>query len=138
MLILIVKTSDFSEIKNIRTVVFSELSLSEGDLFDQDDNILDQFLIKNNNVPVGVFRLRVVGKSHKIERMGVLPKFRSKGFGKIALEEIKFLSRNLKMSRLVLDSIYDVRDFYAKSGFIQEGNVYSKVGIPHVKMYFEL
>jgi len=37
-----------------------------------------------------------------------------------------------------LDSIYAIRDFYTKSGFIQIGNVYSKVGIPHVKMSINL
>ena len=137
-MISIVKTKDFSEIKSIRTAVFYELRLSEDELFDQDDNILDQFLIKNDDVSVGAFRLRAIGKSHKIERMGILPEFRSKGFGRMALEEIKILSRNLKISRLVLDAIYDVRDFYAKSGFIQESNAYPKAGIPHVKMYFEL
>ena len=135
---MIVKTNNFSEVKNIRTIVFSKLHLSDDNLFDEDDSILDQFLIKNNDVIVGAFRLRPLGNSFKIERMGILPEFHSQGFGKMALEEIKILSRNLKMSRLILDAIYDVRDFYTKSGFLQEGSIYSKIGIPHVKMYYEL
>ena len=137
-MILIVKTNNFSEIKQTRTSIFSKLPLSEDDLFDEDDFVLDQFLIKNNDVIVGSFRLRPVGDSHKIERMGILPEFHARGFGKMALEEVKTLSRTMKMSRLNLDAIYDVKDFYAKLGFIQEGSVYSKVGIPHVKMYFDL
>ena len=121
-------------------MVFSKLPLSDDDLFDNDDSTLDQFLIKNDidGESVGSFRLRPVDDSYKIERMGILPKFHSQGFGRLALEEIKILSRNCNMSRLILDSIFDVREFYAKSGFVQEGNVYSKVGIPHIKMYFEL
>ena len=139
-MISICKTIHFSEIKQIRRLVFSKLPLSDDDLFDNDDSLLDQFLIKNDvdGEPVGSFRLRPVGDSYKIERMGILPKFHSQGFGRLALEEIKILSRNCNMSRLILDSIFDVRGFYAKSGFVQEGDVYSKVGIPHVKMYFEL
>ena len=136
----ICKTNNLSEITNIRRIVFSKLSLSDDDLFDKDDSILDQFLIKNdvNGESVGSFRLRPVGDSYRIERMGILPRFHSQGFGRMALEEIKILSRNCNVSRLILDSIFDVRGFYAKSGFVQEGGVYSKVGIPHVKMYFEL
>ena len=120
-------------------MVFSKLPLSDDDLFDEDDSVLEQFLIKNDDgESVGSFRLRPVENFYKIERMGILPQFQSQGFGKKALEEIKTLSRNSKMSRLILDSIFDVRGFYAKSAFVQEGDVYSKVGIPHVKMYFEL
>ena len=139
-MISICKTNNFSEIKKIRRIVFSKLPLSDDDLFDNDDSVLAQFLIIGDadGKSVGAFRLRPVDDSHKIERMGVLPRFRSRGFGMLALEEIKILSRNCNMSRLVLDSVFDVRGFYAKSGFVQEGDVYSKVGIPHVKMYFEL
>ena len=81
---------------------------------------------------------RIEKKSYKIERMGILPKFHSQGFGRMALEEIKILSRNSNMSKIILDSIFDVRGFYAKSGFVQDGDIYLKVGIPHVKMYFTL
>ena len=137
-MISISKTNNFSEIRNMRRTIFSKFPLSDDELFDEDDYLLDQFLIKNDNESVGAFRLRPVGDSNKIERMGILPKFHSKGFGRMALEEIKILSRNSNMSRLILDSIFDVRGFYAKSGFVQEGDIYSKVGIPHVKMYFEL
>ena len=139
-MISICKTSNFSEIKHIRRMVFSKLPLSDDVLFDNDDSVLDQFLIKNDvdGEFVGSFRLRPVGNSHKLERMGILPKFHSRGFGKMTLEKIKTLSRNCNMSRLILDSIFDVRGFYAKSDFVQEGDVFSKVGIPHIKMYFEL
>ena len=139
-MIWVCKTNNFSEITNIRRIVFSKLPLSDDDLFDKDDSILDQFLIKNdvNGESVGSFRLRPIDDSYKIERMGILPQFHSRGFGRMALEEIKILSRNCNMSRLILDSIFDVRGFYEKSGFVQDGDVYSKVGIPHVKMYFEL
>ncbi|MGI9565844.1 MAG: GNAT family N-acetyltransferase [Nitrosopumilus sp.] len=101
---------------------------------------MEQFLIINDddNVPVGTFRLREVDDSYKIERMGILSKYRFKGFGKMALEEIKLYAKKAKKSTIFLDSIYDVRDFYTNSGFVQTGNVYDKVGIPHVKMCLEI
>ena len=133
------KTSHFTKVQDIRIRIFSkELGLSKKDIFDNDDKNLEQFLIMKDNVPVGTFRLREINDSYKIERMGILFEYRSQGFGKFALEEIKSYAKKIKKSKLVLDSIYDVRGFYANSGFVEVGDVYDKVGIPHVKMNFKL
>ena len=138
-MVLIQKTTDFAKVQNIRIKIFNkELGLANSDIFDNDDETLEQFLIMNNDIPIGTFRLREVNDSHKIERMGILSEYRSKGFGKLALEEIKLYAKKTEKSKIILDSIYNVRNFYTNSGFIQSGNVYSKVGIPHVKMYFEI
>jgi len=139
-MISIQRTNDLAKVQDTRIKIFhKELGLSKRDIFDNDDKILEQFLIMNDNdVLVGTFRLREVDNSYKIERMGVLSKYRSKGFGKLALEEIKSYAKKAKKSTIILDSLYDVRNFYAKSGFVQTGDVYDKVGIPHVKMHFEI
>ena len=138
-MVLIQKTDDFARVKDIRIKIFNkELGLANSDIFDNDDETLEQFLIMNNDIAIGTFRLREVNGSHKIERMGILSKYRSKGFGKLTLEEIKLYSKKAEKSKIILDSIYEVRNFYAKSGFIQSGNMYYKVGVPHVKMYFEI
>ena len=44
----------------------------------------------------------------------------------------------MNKSKIILDSIYSVSQFYTNSGFTQIGDVYSKVGIPHVKMIIDL
>ena len=133
------RTDDLGKIRNIRTMIFNkELGISLNNIFDDDDQKLEQFLIMKNNGIIGTFRLRTENNSYKIERMGLLTEFRSKGFGKIALEEIIMYSMKMNKSKIILDSIYTIRDFYAKSGFIQIGNVYSKVGISHVKMSINL
>lgn len=134
------KTIDLTKVQDTRIKIFhKELELSKRDIFDNDDKILEQFLIMNDDdVLVGTFRLREVDNSYKIERMGILSKYRSKGFGKLVLEEIKSYAKKAKKSTIVLDSIYDVRNFYAKSGFVQTGNAYYKAGIPHVKMRLEI
>ena len=139
-MVLIQKTNDFSRVQDIRIKIFNkELGLSTSDIFNNDDDeVLEQFLILNDGIAVGTFRLRDTGNYHKIERMGILSKYSSKGFGKLALDEIKSYSRKAGKPKIILDSIYDVRDFYSNAGFVQTGDVYSKVGIPHVKMYFEL
>ena len=137
---MILKTDNLDEIRKIRTRIFhTEMGLSKNDIFDNDDKVLDQFLILHEQNTIGTFRLREEEKKiHKIERMGILPEFRLRGFGQLTLEEIKTYSKNLNKSKIILDSIYDVRNFYAKSGFCPIGKKYSKVGIPHIKMYFRL
>jgi predicted GNAT family N-acyltransferase len=133
------RTDDLGKVGNIRTIIFNkELGISLNNIFDDNDQKLEQFFIMKNNDIVGTFRLRTENDSYKIERMGVLSEFRSKGFGKIALEEIIMYSMKMNKSKIILDSIYAIRDFYTKSGFIQIGNVYSKVRIPHVKMSINL
>ena len=138
-MLLIQKTDDIAQVQDIRIKIFNdELGLSNSDIFDEDDNDLEQFLIICDGNTMGTFRLRNVGSSHKIERMGILSKYRSKGFGKLSLDKIKSYSKKANKSKIVLDSIYDVRNFYAKSGFVQFGDIYCKVGIPHVNMYFDV
>ena len=45
---LILKTENLDEIRKIRTRIFHiELGLSQNDIFDNDDKVLDQFLILN-------------------------------------------------------------------------------------------
>ena len=136
---MIEKTTDFEKIREIRNSVFrDELGLSENDIFDADDDFLEQFIILDGQKIVGTFRLRPVDDSYKIERMGILNQYRSKGFGKSSLIEIKSLSKKSGKNQIILDSIYDVKGFYAKSGFVTIGNVYCKVGIPHIKMICDL
>ena len=93
------------------------MGLSNSDIFDEDDEKLEQFLVINEQgTTVGTFRLREVKEDnfHKIERMGILSEYRSKGYGRSALDEIKMYSKKAGKSKIILNSIYDVREFYAK------------------------
>ena len=136
---MILKTNNFEKIKNIRIKIFhDELELSYIDIFDGDDKHLEQFLILDGEKVVGIFRLRETNNSYKIERMGILSEYRLNGLGKSSLEEIKIYSKKMNKSKIILDSIYSVSKFYTDSGFTQIGDVYSKVGIPHVKMVVNL
>jgi len=139
MSILIRKTKDLNKVKYIRINIFNkELGVSLNDIFDNDDQKLEQFFITNNEKIIGTFRLREQNNSYKIERMGILSEYRSQGFGRVSLEEIKIYSKKMGKSKIILDSIYDARNFYANSGFVQIGDVYSKVGISHVKMQINM
>ena len=127
--------SDIEEIKEVRKVVFNnELKIPESYLFDEYDNTCEQFLIKNNEITVGALRLRKENNAVKLERMAILSEFRKMSFGIKAINEVKKYCITKSESKIFLDSIYDIRDFYKKCGFTEIGSVFERVGIPHIRM----
>jgi|TARA_B110000438_G_scaffold220481_1_gene213566 predicted GNAT family N-acyltransferase len=130
---------DFSHIQNIRKSVFNnELGISESELFDEHDETCDHFLIFNGKNVVGSVRVRSMGQIIKLERMAILKKFRMKNFGKNCILKIREYYSSKNFSQLVLDSIYSVRGFYKKCGFIEEGHIFKRVGIDHIRMSLTL
>ena len=130
---------NIKEIKEIRKVVFSdELNIPESYLFDEYDKTCNQFLIKNNEITIGALRLRKENNAIKLERMAILPKFRKMSFGLRTISEIKRYCMEKNESKILLDSIYDVRGFYRKCGFGEIGTIFERVGLPHIRMELEL
>ena len=130
-----IPNDDTKEIKEIRKVVFNdELDISESHLFDEYDDTCDQFLIKNDEITVGALRLRKENNAIKLERMAILSKFRKMSFGIKAINEVKKYCVTKSESKIFLDSIYDIRDFYKKCGFSEIGSVFDRVGLPHIRM----
>ena len=123
------------EIKEIRKVVFTdELNISESYLLDKYDETCDQFLIKNGEITIGALRLRKENNAVKLERMAILSEFRKMSFGIKAINEVKKYCITKSKSKIFLDSIYDIRDFYKKCGFTEIGSVFERVGLPHIRM----
>ena len=137
MAISLLKTSfsEIKEIKKIRKIVFSdEMNIPESCLFDEYDKTCDQFLIKNDETTVGTLRLRKENNAIKLERMAILFKFRRMSFGIKAIEEVKKYCVTKSESKIFLDSIYDIRDFYKKCGFTEIGDIFERVGLRHIRM----
>ena len=130
---------DFLHVQNIRKSVFNiELGISESELFDKHDETCNHFLIFNGKNVVGSVRIRSMGQTIKLERMAILKKFRTKNYGKNCISEIKKYYSMKNFSQIVLDSIYSVRGFYKKCGFIEEGHIFQRVGIDHIRMSLTL
>ena len=130
-----IPNDDTKEIKEIRKVVFNdELDISESHLFDEYDDTCDQFLIKNDEITVGALRLRKENNAIKLERMAILSKFRKMSFGIKAINEVKKHCITKSESKIFLDSIYDIRDFYKKCGFTEIGDIFERVGLRHIRM----
>ena len=123
------------EIKEIRKTVFhDELNIPESYLFDEYDVTCDQFLIKNDEITVGALRLRKENNAIKLERMAILPKFRKMSYGIKAVDGIKKYCITENESKIFLDSIYNIRDFYKKCGFAEIGDIFERVDLPHIRM----
>ena len=126
---------DFSHVRDIRKSVFyDELGISKQELFDKNDELCDHFLIFDGQKVVGSVRMLSMEKIVKLERMAILKDFRTKNYGRNCILQLKEYYSEIGFSQIILDSIYSVREFYKKCGFIEEGNVFQRVGIDHIRM----
>ena len=126
---------DFSHIRNIRKSAFNtELGISESELFDKYDETCDHFLIFHGKNVVGSVRIRSINQTIKLERMAILKEFRTKNYGQNCISQLIAYYSTKNFSQIILDSIYSVRGFYKKCGFIEEGKIFQRIGIDHIRM----
>jgi predicted GNAT family N-acyltransferase len=107
-------------------------------LFDEYDQTCDHFILFDGKNIVGGIRFVPVQNNIKLERMTILPKFRTKKHGKNTILQLMEYYRNQEYSKIILDSIYNVKQFYQKCGFLEEGKVFQRVGIDHIIMSLDL
>ena len=130
---------EFSHIRDIRETVFTnELGISKQELFDKNDKTCDHFLIFDGKEIAGSVRILSMEKMAKLERMAVLKDFRTKNYGKNCIFQLKEYYLTHDFSHIILDSIYSVRGFYKKCGFIEEVEIFKRVGIDHIRMSLTL
>ena len=126
---------DFSIIENIRRVVFTdELGISKSELFDDYDKTCDHFILFDGKNIVGSVRIVIIDQQIKLERMAIFKEFRAKNYGKNCVIQLKEYYLNQGYSKIILDSIYSVKGFYKKCNFVEEGEIFQRVGIPHIRM----
>jgi len=127
--------NDFKIVRNIRKKVFTNgMGISESELFDECDETCDHFLIFDGNEIAGSVRIVLMEKIIKLERMAILENFRTKNYGKNCILQISEYYSRIGFSQIILDSIYSVREFYKKCGFIEVGEIFQRVGIDHIRM----
>ncbi len=82
--------------------------------------------LDDSGQPVGTGRLAPDGR---IGRMAVLASHRSGGVGEALLEALVEAGRRLGLAELHLHAQLPARDFYARQGFLPEGEVFEEAGI---------
>lgn len=80
---------------------------------------------------------RVVGtvalEGDRLRAMAVEPP--SRGIGRMLVRRLEEEARVRRISRIILHARETARGFYAKLGYAEEGEIFTEVTIPHIKMW---
>ena len=143
-----IKSGVWSELKldaeKIRRQVFiQEQSILEQDEWDALDAVSLHFVVYDRhlendlkiNQAIATARLL---ENNSIGRVAVLKSYRSKGVGRLIMQQIIEHARTEKRQFLKLSSQLHAIAFYESFGFQVKGVGYLDCGIPHIDMYLEL
>ena len=127
---------DMKDAFAIRVNVFCrEQGVSEDIEIDGLDDQCRHYLARRGGAALGTARVRPYGaRAAKIERVAVLAIERENGVGRALMEcMIADLGAD-GVATVVLNAQTAVEAFYARLGFISEGDIFMEAGIPHVRM----
>jgi len=129
--------------RSVRLAVFvHEQGIPEEEEWDEDDAAAVHAVVRNlADCPLATGRLIHVGQpaGHaKIGRMAVLRCARGVGLGDLVLEGLIDQARQLGIQHLALHAQVSAQAFYARHGFLPEGDVFDEVDIPHQRMTLTL
>lgn len=128
---------DLEAIRRIRETVFVIEQAVPADIeWDGlDRTCLHALAEDENRDAVATGRLHPSGK---IGRMAVLREWRGHGAGAAVLEHLLEAARTAGLSEVYLHGQTRVLGFYARYGFVAEGDVFDEAGIPHRLMRLKL
>jgi predicted GNAT family N-acyltransferase len=120
-----------------REVFCAEQGVPEAVEIDGLDPECRHYLARRGGDAVGTARTRSLGAEGgvKIERVAVLKSVRGAGIGKALMDR---LLGDISAGPAVLNAQLEVEGFYAKLGFVSEGEVFQEAGIDHVRMTKDL
>ena len=122
--------------QHIRELVFIlEQDIAPEDEWDDQDPISTHFVVYDADQPIATARL--LSNDH-VGRVAVLKEYRSKGIGKLVMQEIIALAKQQQRKELILSSQVHATQFYSGLGFAVQGESYLDCGIPHVDMVMKL
>ncbi|KPB03574.1 GNAT family N-acetyltransferase [Bacillus sp. CHD6a] len=121
---------------SVRKIVFVEeqhVPLEEE--IDQYEEDSTHFVLYDEDQAVGAGRFRIVEGIGKVERICVLPSYRtSKGAGRLIMNTIEEYAMTKEMHVLKLNAQTHAEAFYAKLGYETISDIFMDAGIPHVTM----
>ena len=101
---------------------------------DEFDDVAVHLVALRGDDVVGTLRIVVSGGSAKIGRMAVLAAHRKAGVGARLMERAVEVARNMNVKEITLHAQLTAKEFYAKLGYCEEGDVFEEAGIAHVSM----
>lgn len=130
--------SEFDQVFRIRKEVFVvEQAVPEDEEWDEFEHIATHYIARLNNVAVGTARWRrTLTGDYKLERFAVLISYRGLGVGEAILKAVLADVPKEENSKIYLHAQLSAKGFYAKNGFVAEGEEFDEAGIRHVKMAY--
>ncbi|KMJ58196.1 acetyltransferase [Bacillus sp. LL01] len=118
-----------------KTVFVEEQNVPLVEEIDQYEEDATHFVLYDEDQPVGAGRFRIVEGKGKVERICVLPSYRSsKGAGRLIMDTIEEYAKTKEMHVLKLNAQTHAEAFYAKLGYETVSDIFLDAGIPHVTM----
>ena len=122
---------------DVRTDVFIiEQKVDPAMEMDEYDAIANHYLALDDDKPVATARWREIGDKIKLERFAVLDAYRNSGVGSkilaMVLEDVLPLNKDI-----YLHAQLKAVDFYARQGFVAEGDIFLECDIEHYNMYYK-
>ncbi len=114
-----------------RRVFIEEQQVPEALEWDGEDEQAQHWLAESAGIALGTVRLR--GGGH-IGRMAVLESHRHTGIGSRLLNAAIVAARAQGLAAVHLHAQVQALDFYARHGFVAEGEEFMDAGIPHRAM----
>lgn len=110
----------------------------EFDEFDTLDGKCEHILVFHQEEAVGTGRLRVVEGQGKLERICILQPYRNLGLGKVIIQTLEEIAKELELNRVKLHGQTQAEGFYQKFGYQTTSDVFIEDGIPHILMTKDL
>jgi len=98
-----------------------------------DDVAIHLLALRGTDV-IGTLRIVVSGSGAKIGRMAVLATERKAGVGTRLMEHAIEVARTMNVKEFTLHAQLTAKEFYAKLGYCEEGDIFEEAGIAHVSM----
>ena len=129
--------SDERELRAVRERVFiDEQKVPEEEEWDDlDPRSIHALAFDTDGKPIATGRLT---PEQKIGRMAVLPEWRGKGVGDAILRTLLEQARSMGYPAIALHSQVQAIPFYARAGFVAEGEEFDEAGIAHRVMRLAL
>ena len=126
---------EFDRCFGIRTTVFVEEQEVPLELeMDEYDAIATHFLLRDGETPLATARLVDKHGLAKIGRVAVLKEARGRGLGLLLMQAVIEEAKRRGFTESVLDAQTYAVPFYARLGYIAEGEEFDDAGIPHFLM----
>lgn len=92
-------------------------------------------LLNHDGVLVACLLVRILDNSiAKIRQMAVKEELRGKGLGRELMNNVESELKKKNFNKIELHARMYAKVFYDKLGYIETGDIFTEIGIPHIKM----